>query len=176
MSLSGNNNANQPTIQAAKEIANTLRYFSGRGEHLELFIKTVDKFYDRYGRTIDNNLPKIIDEAGDFLMCRSDLNTWPEVKEALRNKLGNKLDKSILQQFIFLTKGTNENIADFLERLKLVKMRLNLKLSADPELDVLTKASLNKQNETAAVTVLITNTNAELRTPVMLKNPTWNSR
>ncbi|KAL3273140.1 hypothetical protein HHI36_014594 [Cryptolaemus montrouzieri] len=44
------------TIQAAEEIANTLRPFSGRSEHLEYFINAIDKFFDRYGRTADNSL------------------------------------------------------------------------------------------------------------------------
>ncbi|KAL3286873.1 hypothetical protein HHI36_001361 [Cryptolaemus montrouzieri] len=169
------------TIQAAKEIANTLRPFSGRSEHLEYFINAIDKFFDRYGRTADNSLSefvfaaicsKIIDEAGDFLLCRHDLNTWPEIKQALRTKFGDKTDRNVLQQqFIYLTKNRNESIAEFLDRLKLLKMRLNLKITSDVEINAATKMALIDQNEVTAVTVLISNCNTELRTLLMLKNP-----
>ncbi|KAL3282389.1 hypothetical protein HHI36_005574 [Cryptolaemus montrouzieri] len=169
------------TIQAAKEIANTLRPFSGRSEHLEYFINAIDKFFDRYGRTADNSLSefvfaaicsKIIDEAGDFLLCRHDLNTWPEIKQALRTKFGDKTDRNVLQQqFIYLTKNRNESIAEFLDRLKLLKMRLNLKINSDVEINAATKMALIDQNEVTAVTVLISNCNTELRTLLMLKNP-----
>lgn len=173
--------SNMNTIQAAKEIANTLRHFSGKSEHLESFINSVDKFYDRYGKTTDNSLSefvfaaissKIVDEAGDFLLCRPDLGTWPEIKKALRDKFGDKIDRHVLQQqFIFLTKNKNEHISDFLERLKLIKMKLNLKINADTQINTATKAALIEQNEVTAVTILMSNVNIELRTLLMLKNP-----
>lgn len=169
------------TIQAAKEISYTLRNFSGRQEHLESFINAANKFFDRYGTTNDNSLSefvfaaicsKIIDEAGDFLLCRPDLNTWPQVRTALREKFGDKTDRHVLQQqFIYLTKHKNENIIDFLERLKITKMRLNLKINSDPEIAPATKMVLIDQNEITAITVLISNSNTELRTLLLLKNP-----
>lgn len=60
---------------------------------------------------------------------------------------------------------------DFLERIKLLKMRLNLKINPYPDLDEPTKLSLINQNEVTAVTVLITNTHSELRTLLMLQKP-----
>ena len=179
ISLSDNNNL--PTMQAAKEIAHTIRPFSGRNEHLESFINSVDKFYNRYGRTTDNSLSefvfaaicaKIVDEAGDFLLCRPDLDTWPEVKNALRAKYGDRINRHVLQQqLIFLNKNKNENILDFIERIKILKMRLNLKINSDSDLNAAVKESLIAQTEDTALTVLLTNTNAELRTLLMIKNP-----
>lgn len=179
MSLSGSNNA--PTIQAAKEIAHTIRPFSGRNEHLESFINSVNKFYDRYGRTTDNSLSefvfaaicaKIVDEAGDFLLCRPDLDTWPQVKDALRAKYGDRINRHVLQQqLIFLNRNKNENILDFIERIKIIKMRLCLKINSENELNAAIKESLIAQTEDTALTVLLTNTNAELRTLLMIKNP-----
>ncbi|KAK9877350.1 hypothetical protein WA026_017747, partial [Henosepilachna vigintioctopunctata] len=174
-------NKTMATIQAAKEIANTLRQFTGRSEHLESFLNSADRFYERYGRTQDNSLSefvfasicsKIIDEAGNFILCRPDLGTWPEVKQALKEKFGDKIDRHVLQQqFIFLTRNKHENISDFIERLKLTKMRLNLKINSDTHVDPQTKLSLIQQNEITAITVLISNCNSELRTLLMLKNP-----
>lgn len=183
MSLTGSSNtsSNTASITAAKEIANTLKPFTGKSEHLEYFLNSVDKFYSRYGRTTDNSLSefvfssicsKIIDEAGDFLLCRPDLSTWPEVKSALRLKFGDRIDRNVLQQqFIFLTRNKNENVIDFLERLKLIKMRLNLKINSDPSLEADIKASLINQNEVTAVTVLLSNVNSELRTLLMITKP-----
>lgn len=50
MSLNARNTAsgnNLPTITAAKEIANTIKPFTGRSEHLEYFINSNDKIYTR---------------------------------------------------------------------------------------------------------------------------------
>ncbi|KAK9872564.1 hypothetical protein WA026_018699 [Henosepilachna vigintioctopunctata] len=130
-------NKTMATIQAAKEIANTLRQFTGRSEHLESFLNSADRFNERYGRTQDNSLSefvfasicsKIIDEAGNFILRRPDLGTWPEVKQALKEKF-------------------------------------------DTHVDPQTKLSLIQQNEITAITVLISNCNSELRTLLMLKNP-----
>ncbi|KAK9875503.1 hypothetical protein WA026_007897 [Henosepilachna vigintioctopunctata] len=152
-----NLNNSMATIQAAKEIANTLRQFSGRSEHSESFLNSADRFYERYG---------------NFILCRPDLQTWPEVKQALKEKFGDKIDRHVLQQqFIFPTRNKTENISNFIERLKLTKMRLNLKINSDPHIDPQTKLSLIQQNEVTAITVLISNSNAELRTLLLLKNP-----
>ncbi|KAL3279422.1 hypothetical protein HHI36_016933 [Cryptolaemus montrouzieri] len=116
------------TIQAAKEIANTLSPFSGRSEHLEYFINAIDKFFDRYGRTADS-----------------------------------------LSEFVFA--AICSKIIDEADRLKLLKMRLNLKINSDVEINAATKMALIDQNEVTAVTVLISNCNTELRTLLILKNP-----
>ncbi|KAK9881378.1 hypothetical protein WA026_016269 [Henosepilachna vigintioctopunctata] len=152
-----------------------------RSEHLESFLNSADRFYERYGRTQDNSLSefvyasicsKIIDDAGNFILCRPDLQTWPEVKQTLKEKFGDKIDRHVLQQqFIFITRNKTENISNFIERLELTKMRLNLKINSDPHIDPQTKLSLIQQNEVTAITVLISNSNDELRTLLMLKNP-----
>jgi len=174
-------NIEMATIQAAKEIASTIRHFSGRSEHLESFLNACDKFFERYGRTNDNSLnefvfasiySKIVDEAGDYILCRPDLNTWPQVKQALRDKFGDKIDRHVLQQqLVFLTRHKNESTLDFVDRIKILKMRLNLKINADPQINPATKLSLIDQNEVTAVTILMSNASPELRTLLMLKNP-----
>lgn len=172
---------NTATIQAAKEIANTLRTFSGNSDHLETFINSVDKFHNRYGITTDNSLnefvfsvicSKIISEAGDYILCRPDLETWPDVRDALRLKFGDRTDRNVLhQQFLYLNRNKNENIIDFLDRLKIMKMKLNLKINADSTLTQSVKTSLIEQNEVTAVTILLSNVNSDLRTALMTIRP-----
>lgn len=170
----------QPSMFAAKEIAATLKTFSGKSEHLESFINNIDRFFNRYGRTQDNSLSefvylaicsKIIGEAGDFLACRPDLDTWPQIRDALRLKYGDRVDRNVLQQqFLFLTKNKNESVIDFLERLKTIKMRLNLKINSDSNLSNEIKQLMIQQNEVSAVTVLLSNVHSELRTLLMISN------
>ena len=118
------------SLTAAKEIAHTLKSFSGRSEHLDFFIVSVDKYYIRYHEgTQDESLKefvfasicsKIIDEAGDFLLCRPDLKTWPQIKTALRQKFGDRINRQVLsEQLNFLNRNKNESILDFIERIKL---------------------------------------------------------
>lgn len=170
------------TLTAAKEIARTLKTFSGKSEHLEFFIASVDSFYQRYFiSTQDDSLKefvfasicsKICDEAGDFLLCRPDLTTWPLIKAALRQKFGDRVNRSVLsQQLNFMTKNRNESVLDFIERLKVLKTRISLKIIADLTLTNATKQALIEQTELTSVTVLISNSPSELRTILMFHNP-----
>lgn len=173
---------NMATLVAAKEIARTLKIFSGRSEHLEFFIASIDTFYQRYFiSTQDESLKefvfasicsKICDEAGDFLLCRPDLTTWPLIKAALRQKFGDRVNRSVLaQQLNFMTKNRNESVLDFIERLKVLKTRISLKIIADLTLTNATKQALIEQTELTSVTVLISNSPSELRTILMFHNP-----
>lgn len=170
------------TLAAAKEIARTLKNFSGKSEHLEFFIASIDKFYDRYfTNTNDASLKefifasicsKIIDDAGDFLLCRPDLTTWPEIRNALRQKFGDRVNRQVLsQQLNFLAKTRNENMIDFIERIKILKTRICLKIISDQTLRQETKQALNEQTELTAVTVLMSNSPTDLRTILMFQNP-----
>lgn len=176
------NNLKMTTINAAKEIAHTLRPFSGRSEHLEYFINSVDTFYNRYAlNTTDESLKefvfasitaKIIDEAGDFLLCRPDLKTWPDIKNALRLKFGDKTDRHVLlQQLNFLCRNKNETSLEFIDRLKQLLAKISVKTQSDINLTAATKTALIQQAESTAITVLLANIPSELRTILMIRNP-----
>lgn len=173
---------NMTTINAAKEIAHTLRPFTGRSEHLDYFINSVDIFYNRYAASsADESLKefvfasitsKIIDEAGDFLLCRPDLKTWADIKIALKLKFGDKTDRNVLlQQLNFLSKNKNESALEFIDKLKLLLSKINLKTQADLTLTSSTKQALIQQAESTAITVLLANVSSELRTILMIHNP-----
>lgn len=181
-STQSNNSETIMSLSAAKEIAHTLRTFSGRSEHLEYFINSVDTFYNRYAvGTTDESLKefvhasivsKLIDEAGDFIFCRPDLKSWPDIKNALRIKFGDKTDRNVLlQQLNFLCKNRNESSLEFIERLKTLLSRINIKIHADPNLTNGTKTALVSQAEATAITVLMANVPSELRTILMIHNP-----
>lgn len=174
--------SNMTTLTAAKEIAHTLKTFTGNSDHLEFFISSVDKFYNRYYTgTVDESLKefvfasicsKLTEEAGDFLLCRPDLTSWPKIKDALRQRFGDRINRQVLaQQLNFLTRFKKEPILDFIERLKLLKSRISLKIAADDSLNQDTKTALMEQTELTAVTVLMSNSPSELRTILMLNNP-----
>ena len=74
--------------------------FSGTQNHLESFIISIDEFYQLYftNNGIEQNKvvlaaikSKLIDSARDFLLSRPDLDSWPSIKEALRQKFGNPI-------------------------------------------------------------------------------------
>lgn len=174
--------SNMTTLTAAKEIAHTLKTFTGNSDHLEFFISSVDKFYNRYYvGTVDESLKefvfasicsKLTEEAGDFLLCRPDLTSWPKIKDALRQRFGDRINRQVLaQQLNFLTRSRKEPILDFIERIKLLKSRISLKIAADDSLNQDTKNALMEQTELTAVTVLMSNCTSELRTILMLNNP-----
>lgn len=172
---------NMATITAAKEIAHTLKTFTGKPEHLEFFINSIDRFYNRYfvGQNDDALKEfvisciqsKIIDEAGDFLLCHPELTTWTLIKQALREKFGDKINRQVLtQQLTFLTKTKTETILEFIERIRLLKNRICLKINSE-NVALPTKQALTEQIEMSAVTVLLANTPSELRTILMFRNP-----
>lgn len=176
------NTVTMASLTAAKEIAHTIKQFSGKSEHLEFFINSVDKFYNRYFLgTNDESLKefvfasicsKLIDDAGDYILCRPDLVSWPSIRDALRLKFGDRINRHVLaQQLNFLARNKNESVLDFLERLKILKTKIALKINSDASLSIPTKIALVEQTELNAVSVLIANSPSELRTILMYKNP-----
>lgn len=130
-------------MNCAKEIAHTLKPFSGKPEHLEYFIQAADKFYNRYHETAQDEsvkefviasiCSKIIDEAGDYLLCHPEFSTWPLIKADLRRVFGDKINRHTLsQQLNFLTRNKNESTIEFLDRIKILKNRINLKINSEP--------------------------------------------
>ena len=144
---------NMTTLTAAKEIAHTLKSFTGNSDHLEFFISSVDKFYNRYYTgSIDESLKefvfasicsKLTEEASDFLLCRPDLTTWPKIKDALRQRFGDRINRQVLaQQLNFLTRSRREPILDFIEILEVLKSGISLKIAADDSLNQGTQDAL----------------------------------
>lgn len=181
MSLNNSTNTNSPSISAAKAIADFLPIFDGDNEQLESFIYRSDKFYNSYGNTTDNGLSdfvfnvicsKLRGNVGNFLMCRPDLTTWPHIKIALRQHFGDKIDRqTLMREFLQLTKNRNETILDFLERLKQLKSRVEVKIQTDELLTADQKILLINQNELNSLDVLTINSDDKLRILLDIKQP-----
>lgn len=174
-------NNNTPSINAAKAIADFLPTFDGNSEQLESFLSRCDKFYDSYGKTTDNGLndfvfnvicSKLRNDVSNFLMCRPDINTWPQIKISLRQHFGDKIDRqTLIREFLQLLKNKNETILDFLEKLKQMKSRIEVKIQTDETLTNDQKVLLINQNELNALDILTANSDDNLRLLLDIKQP-----
>lgn len=172
---------NTPTIQAAKAIADCFPIFDGNCMELEAFIFECDSFFNIFGTTTDNNLnhfaystirTKLKGAVINFIMCRPDINTWPMIKQSLRENFGDRTDRQTLtREFLQLTKNRNETIIDFLNKVKRIKSRLEIKITSDKHLTNARKTLLIEQNETNAIDVLLANVDDNLRVKLDLTNP-----
>ncbi|XP_072377074.1 uncharacterized protein [Diabrotica undecimpunctata] len=170
-----------PTVYAAKTLADVLPSFNGDPLKLETFIQTCDNFYRTYGQTTDNTLndytfsvirSKLQDNVLNFIMCRPDLNTWPLIRETLKQNFGDRIDRQTLtKEFLQSTKGRNENILDFLARISQIKSRLEVKINAEQGLSAERKAVLIEQNEGNSVDILLCNVDEKTRTILEIHNP-----
>ncbi|KAF2901395.1 hypothetical protein ILUMI_04793 [Ignelater luminosus] len=131
-----------PTITAAKAIADFLPTFDGDSD------------------------------VSNFLMCQPDLTDWPQVKTALREHFGYKIDRqTLMREFLQLNKYRNKTILDFLERLKQLKSRIEVKIQTDAVFTQSQKTLLIDQNKLNAVDLLAANFNNRLRLLLDLKQP-----
>lgn len=165
-------NDRPPRIHAAKEMATTLRPFDGQSQNLNLFIVTCDRYYNNFGLTDDPLLTeyvngiicaKLVDQAAIFLASRPDLFNWPILKLALQEKFCDRTSITVLQQqFQFMSKKPQENIIDFVERIKIAKNQLAARIQSDiiPENQ---KLALIQLNEKLAVTILTAHAPYDLR-------------
>lgn len=123
MAVNNQQTANNSHFSAAKSVAEFLPIFDGASDQLESFIKRCDKFHNTYGRTNDNNLndfifnvicSKLKYNVYNFLMCRPDLSTWPQIRIALREHYGDKIDRqTMMREFLQMSKHRNESMLDF---------------------------------------------------------------
>lgn len=168
-------------ISAARNFGDILPKFDGNPNSLETFIIKADRYYQKYGATEDETLShyvfcmissKFINEASDFVSCRSDLTDWPMLKDALRNKFGDLTDRKILaHQFKNLKIKPNEEFNDFIERLKSFQNKLNLKTQVDPTITAAQRVTYREIHEQTAIEVLYSNCPPMLQTILDVKNP-----
>ncbi|XP_025834037.1 GATA zinc finger domain-containing protein 4-like [Agrilus planipennis] len=168
------NQNTESLISAARNYGEILPKFEGKSSNLETFILRVDSFYQKYGNTADVTLNeyvyclicnKLTGEASDFVTCRPDINTWILLKEALRHKFGDFTDRKILShQFKMLKIKQDENLVEFIERIRSVQTRLDIKTQSDSALTREQKQIHKEINEQTALEVLYNNSPAMLQT------------
>lgn len=167
------------TIQNVKAFADFLPTFQGNPIHLESFTNECDTFYNTFGKTTDTTInhfaftilkSKLRDDAANYIMCRPDLNTWPLIKKAIRSHFGDRVDRQTLtREFLHMSKNRNENILDFLDRVRQIKSRIDIKISTDSSIPADRKSLVIDQNEANAVDVLLINVDDNLRNILELK-------
>lgn len=161
-------------IAAAGNYGKVLPKFTRNSSTIETFISKVDTYYEKYGNTDNATLneyvfclisSRLTDEAENLAATRSDLNTWPLLKAALREKFGDLIDTKILaHEFKFLKIKTHEKLNEFIDRIKVMKTRLDVKVQANENYDAAEKTAYKKINEQTAIEVIYNNC------PVMLQN------
>ncbi|KAL1492570.1 hypothetical protein ABEB36_010810 [Hypothenemus hampei] len=153
---------NTEMADALRSTVTLLKTFDGTPSHLETFIHQIDTFYTRY---FNNDAAqqeyvilaiksKITKEAENFLLTRPDLNSWHEIKTALRQKFSDPITRANLQQqLIFLSRQRNESTQDYIQKLKALVTKINTKIC--------TEVIQNPQNLDNAIDII---TNCEILT------------
>ena len=153
--------------------------FSGEQSHLESFIISINEFFSLYdSQNADQNKlvlaaikSKFSDKARDFLLSRPDLTSWPLIKDALRIKFGDPITYQILlQQLQYIKIYRNENILQFVDRLKTFVQRIIAKIQCEVN-DNSAKIALLSQVEKTSVLILTANSPQTLKTLLMLQQP-----
>lgn len=167
-------------ITAARNYGDVIPKFDGNPSSLEVFINRVDKFFAKYGSTVDETLndysfcliiSKLTGPAESFASTRPDLNNWGDLKNALRTKFGDHTDRFTLSHiFKYLAINARENLTDFIERIKLVQTQLNMKIYSDNALTAQQKAAHIEINEQTALEVLFNNCSPLLQTILEVRN------
>ncbi|KAL1488140.1 hypothetical protein ABEB36_014651 [Hypothenemus hampei] len=154
--------------------------FSGKQDHLESFIISIDEFYSLYYNNIDEQRrlvtaaikSKLVDEARNFYLSRPDLVGWPEIKAGLRHKFGDPITYFVLmQQLQYFKLNRNETIMQFVDRLKTFVQRIVAKIQCEV-IDPTSKATLLIQVENTSVLILTANSPQTLKTMLMIQRPT----
>ena len=153
--------------------------FSGIQSHLESFILAIDEFYALYYNTSEDQKKvviaaiksKLLDKARDFLLSRPDLTSWATLKVALRQKFGDPITYQILiQQLQYFKINKNENILQFVDRLKSFIQRIFSKIQCEVQ-DDCAKIILINQVQQTSVLILTANSPQTLKTMLMLQRP-----
>lgn len=175
--LPNNNNCNI-MADALRATVTLLKTFDGNPARLESFINQIDTFHARY---FNNDVSqqeyvllaiksKLLNSAEELLLTRPDLQTWDQIKLALRQKFSDPITRTNLQQqLIFLTRK-NESVQDYILKLKALVTQINNKICTEI-LNAEARAILIAQNELTATQNLLSNVPNDLRTLLIVQNP-----
>ncbi|KAL1487555.1 hypothetical protein ABEB36_015774 [Hypothenemus hampei] len=170
---------NTEMADALRSTVTLLKTFDGTPSHLETFIQQINTFHTRY---FNNDAAqqeyvilaiksKIIKEAEDFLLTRPDLDSWHEIKNALRQKFSDPITRANLQQQLsFSSRPKNESTQDYILKLKALVTKINTKIYTEVS-NLEARNILITQNELTATQNLLANITSELRTLLIVQNP-----
>lgn len=135
----------QPTASHANADINDLKLFgdllpkfSGNSHELQSFIVEIENYIEKFGSTGNSRInqycfamikSRIIDEARIIINSGPIPNSWVELKQALINKFGFRINFDVLQdQYQNLRRTHKESLLDFLERIKHTKLQFDYQL------------------------------------------------
>lgn len=171
---------NQSKMDLLKLHAECLPKFNGKSELLEGFIMEIDKFFNKYHETAGTSeiqkemvllliKTKIIDEAQIYIQSNPQFDTWPEIKQALKDRFGEQTTIEMLQnQLNYMKINKNESYLEFIERLSQLKYKIQRKNAMNNNAAIV--QLLNDQIDKQALTTLLINVKPELSTIIRCKN------
>lgn len=172
-------NSNRIKMENIRFHTTLLPTFSGKQEHLESFILSVDEFFATYynGTNEQKQLvtaaikSKLVEDARNFCLSRPDLNNWNAIKTGLRQKFGDPVTYQILlQELQYIKINKYESLLQFVERIKTFVQRIIAKIQCEV-LDQASKLTLLSQVENTAVLILTANSPQTLKTMLMIQRP-----
>lgn len=174
----------EPNLQLLKLYVDTIPYFDGNSNTLEVFISSCDYLCSTYGRFNDVILKdyllravigKLTGRAQILIGSRNgELKTWDSVKEALRQSFGDQRNLECLEQdLLTLVPYKNEKPIEFGQRIQIAKSKLSFKIESTSieTMPLLTKEIHLKQYNQLALKTFIRGLTGNLQTTIRLRNP-----
>lgn len=184
-------NAQEPQVAAAqglnlsmlKMYVDTIPHYDGDAITLSSFVSACDFIQLNYGQTNDQILKnyltrvvqtKLTGRAQLLVGCRSELDSWDKIKDALQNCFGDNRNLECLEQDLFLARpNKGENNLDFAKRLQILRSQLAQKLTSITETNMpnATKIIYLNQYEQITLRTFIRSLNGPLQSIIRLRNP-----
>lgn len=176
-------NVPTPNLQLLKLYVDTIPYYGGDPNTLEIFITACKHMYSTYNIFHDIQLQnfllravigKLVDRAQILIGTRSELNSWPLIKNALRQSFGDQRNVECLEQdLITLQPSKGEQPLDFGKRIQIARSRLASKISSLPETEMPkeTKIIYLKQYDQLSLKTFIRGLPHSLQSIVRLRSP-----
>lgn len=174
---------NTPNLHLLKLYVDTIPYYNGDTNTLEIFISACEYLFATYNVFNDVELKnfllrvvigKLVDRAQILIGTRSELNSWELIKEALRQSFGDQRNLECLEQdLIVLCPMKNEHPLEFGKRIQIARSKLASKISSQSETTMPkeTKLIYLKQYDQVALKTFIRGLSGHLQSIVRLRNP-----
>lgn len=165
-----------------KLFADTIPVYNGDSNTLEIFVNSCDQFINSYvnrDATLDTYLLRVVigkltGRAQILIGCRTELNNWQLIKNALRANFGDQRDLDCLvQDLLALQPHKNENPYEFGKRIQLVRSQIASRINslAENVMDMRSKI-LNLNNyDNLSLKTFIRGLRGNLQTTIRLRNP-----
>lgn len=170
-----------PNLQLLKMYVDTIPHYNGDPNTLEIFISSCDHLYDTYDAYSNPQLKqflsrvvvgKLVDRAQILIGTRTELDSWPLIRQALRQSFGDQRNLDCLEQdLITLSPNRGEQPLDFGKRIQIARSRLASKISSIIDMPRQTKEIYLNQYDNLALKTFIRGLPSNLQSIIRLRNP-----